>query len=104
MLFTITKKTGSLRPFLDLRKLNLQVSELNFKIENLSSTFRLIHRKELSHILRSSGAFIHILIFKKCRKYHQFHWDDCCFQFHNLPFGLSLIPLIFTKILRPVPQ
>ncbi|OMJ11130.1 hypothetical protein AYI70_g9907, partial [Smittium culicis] len=47
-------------------------------------------------------AFMNILVYKQCRKYLRFHWNGRCFQFRVLPFGLSLSPLVFTKILRPV--
>lgn len=47
-------------------------------------------------------AFLHILIHSSSCKYLQFHWKGRQYQFCILPFGLSLAPFIFTKILKPV--
>ncbi|OMJ13287.1 hypothetical protein AYI70_g8597 [Smittium culicis] len=99
--FTIPKKTGGLRPVLDLRKLNHHVEQQNFKMETLASIYRMIRPKDYMTSLYLQDAFMHILIYKQCRKYLRFHWNDRCFQFRALPFGLSLSPLVFTKILRP---
>ncbi|OMJ28822.1 hypothetical protein AYI69_g1690 [Smittium culicis] len=44
--FVIPKKTGGLRPVLDLRKMNLHVKERNFKMKSFSSICRLIRRKD----------------------------------------------------------
>ncbi|OMJ26488.1 Pol polyprotein [Smittium culicis] len=76
--------------------------EQNFKMENLASICRTIRRKDYLTILELQDAFMHILVYKNCRKYLRFDWDGRCFQFRVLPFGLSLSPLVFTKILRPV--
>ena len=51
---------------------------------------------------RSTGRFLHVLIHSSSRKYLQFHWKGKQYQFRVLPFGLSLAPFVFTKILKPV--
>ncbi|OMJ13776.1 hypothetical protein AYI69_g8855 [Smittium culicis] len=71
-------------------------------METLASICRTIHRKDYLTSLDLQDAFMHILVYKNCRKYLRFYWNGRCFQFRVLPFGLSLIPLEFTKILRPV--
>ncbi|OMJ14362.1 hypothetical protein AYI70_g7928 [Smittium culicis] len=65
----------------------------------------LYHRISRKYYLTSfdlQDKLIHILLFKKCRKYLRFHWNGLCFHFFVLPFELSLIPLVFTKIVFPV--
>ncbi|OMJ12721.1 hypothetical protein AYI70_g8944, partial [Smittium culicis] len=99
--FTIPKKTGGLRPVLDLRKLNHHVEQQNFKMETLTSIYRMIRPKDYMTSLELQDASMHIFIYKQCRKYLRFHWNDRSFQFRVLPFGLSLSHLVFIKILRP---
>jgi hypothetical protein len=47
-------------------------------------------------------AFLHVPIHPQSQKYLQFVWRGKKFQFRTLPFGLSLSPLVFTKILKPL--
>ncbi|OMJ08288.1 hypothetical protein AYI69_g11127, partial [Smittium culicis] len=61
-------------------------------------------QKRLFDLSRPPGCFMYILVFKQCQKYLRIHWNGCCFQFRVLPFGLSLSPLAFAKVLRPVLQ
>jgi hypothetical protein len=44
----------------------------------------------------------HVLIHPQSRHLLRFQWRQQIFQYRVLPFGLSLSPLIFTKILKPV--
>ena len=34
-------------------------------------------------------------------KYLRFEWNSTLFEFIRLPFGLSLVPRVFTKVLKP---
>jgi hypothetical protein len=45
---------------------------------------------------------LHVLVHRSSRRFLQFAWQGRLFQFRVLPFGMSLSPLVFTKILRPV--
>ena len=36
------------------------------------------------------------------RKYVTFTWGGKIFQFNTVPFGLSPVPRVFTKIMKPV--
>ncbi|OMJ16793.1 hypothetical protein AYI70_g6377, partial [Smittium culicis] len=83
------------------RPLEAQTSfeEQNFKMETL---YHRISRKYYLTSFDLQDKLIHILLFKKCRKYLRFHWNGLCFHFFVLPFELSLIPLVFTKIVFPV--
>ncbi|OMJ13123.1 hypothetical protein AYI70_g8693 [Smittium culicis] len=51
-IFTVPKKTGGLRPVLDLRKLNQYVEGQNFKTETLSSIYRMFRnqRREIVYV------------------------------------------------------
>lgn len=101
-LFTIPKKTGDRRPVLNLRPLNRFVQPRHFTMETLKTTCQIINQGDYLTSIDLCDAFLHVLVHKTSRKYLQFQWEGELFQFKVLPFGLSLSPLVFTKILRPV--
>lgn len=101
-LFTIPKKTGDLRPVLNLKPLNRFVRQESFKMETVKTVCSMLQKKDFLTSVDLKDAFLHVLIDPIHRKYLQFVWQGRTYQFRTLPFGLSLSPLIFTKILRPV--
>jgi hypothetical protein len=101
-LFTVPKKNGQLRPILNLRKVNSFIPHRHFKMESLLQVCRIIRSKDWMTSIDLTDAFLHVLINKASRRFLQFDWAGRRYQFRVLPFGLSLSPLVFTKILRPV--
>lgn len=101
-LFCIAKKTGDLRPVLNLRPLNAYIAPRHFKMETLGAITSAIEKNDYLTSLDLQDAFHHILIHPDSRRYLQFRWRGRHYQFKVLPFGLSLAPLVFTKVLRPV--
>jgi Reverse transcriptase (RNA-dependent DNA polymerase)/DNA N-6-adenine-methyltransferase (Dam) len=101
-LFTIPKKTGERRPVLNLRPLNKYVPRKHFKMESLKMACTLINRGDYLTSIDLADAFLHVLVHQSSRRYLQFAWDGRLFQFRVLPFGLSLSPMVFTKVVRPV--
>lgn len=101
-LFTTPKKTGDLRPVLNLKPLNVFLPERHFKMEAIRQVSTLINKGDYLTSVDLQDAFLHVLIHPSHRKYLQFHWKGHQFQFRVLPFGLSLAPYVFTKILKPV--
>jgi hypothetical protein len=71
-------------------------------MESIKMVCNIINRKDYLTSIDLQDAFLHILIHPSSRKYLQFHWKGKQYQFRVLPFGLSLAPYIFTKILKPV--
>jgi len=101
-LFTIPKSTGDLRPVLNLRPLNRYVPARSFKMETIKSVCNMLQKNDYLTSIDLADAFLHILIHPSHRKYLQFQWNGKQYQFRVLPFGLSLSPLVFTKVLKPV--
>jgi hypothetical protein len=101
-LFTIVKKTGDLRPVLNLRPLNQYVTQESFKMETTKTVCSLIQKNDYLTSIDLKDAFLHVPISPSHRHFLQFQWKDRLYQFRTLPFGLSLSPLVFTKILRPL--
>lgn len=71
-------------------------------METIQQVCQLIQPNDFLTSIDLQDAFLHILIHTSSRQYLQFQWKNQTFQFRTLAFGLSLSPLIFTKILRPV--
>jgi hypothetical protein len=101
-LFVIPKKIGDLRPVLNLRALNQFLPVKHFKMETIQHVCTLIKKNDYLTSIDLSDAFLHIKIHPESRKYLQFLWKGQLYQFKVLPFGLSLAPMIFTKMLKPL--
>lgn len=101
-LFTIVKKTGDLRPVLNLRPLNQYVEPASFKMESTKMVCAMIRKKDFLTSIDLKDAFLHVPIAASHRHFLQFVWKNQVYQFKTLPFGLSLSPLVFTKVLRPL--
>src|ERR1700747_1055290 len=74
----------------------------HFKMESIKMVCNIINRKDYLTSIALQDAFLHILIQPSSRKYLQFHWKGKQFQCQVLPFGLSLAPYVFMKIVKPV--
>jgi len=101
-LFAIPKKNGQLSPILNLRKVNFLIPQHHFKMECLLQVCRIIRSMDWMTSIDLTDAFLHVLVNKASRRFLQFDCAGRRYQFRVLPFGLSLSPLVFTKILRPV--
>ena len=49
-----------------------------------------------------SNTYFHIPISPRSQKYLRFHLNSKTYQFTALPFGLSMAPLEFTKVVKEV--
>lgn len=101
-LFCIPKKTGELWPVLNLQPQNTFIAPRHFKMESLKVVTASLEKGNYLTSLNLQDAFHHILIHPKSHKYLQFHWHGKIYQFKVLPFGLSLAPFVFTKVLCPI--
>ena len=101
-LFAIPNKTGDLRPVLNLRPLDQYIPKGPFKIETMQHMYRMIQPRDWLTSIDMQDAFLHILVHKRSRHYLRFSWNSQVYQFHTLCFGMSLSPMVITKILRPV--
>lgn len=101
-LFVIPKKTGELRPVLNLRQLNQYLPVCHFKMETMAHVVHLLKKNDFLTGIDLRDAFLHVPIHPSSRRYLQFQWRNKLYQFKVLPFGLSLAPLIFTKVLKPL--
>ena len=103
-LFTIPKKTGGLRPVLNLRPLNQYMTAPKFKMETIKNICQMLRPGDWLSSIDLSDAFLHVAMAPSSRRYLRFKWGGKTYQFRTLPFGLALSPYVFTKIIRPILQ
>ena len=101
-LFLVPKKTGDLRPVIDLFTLNRHMVVPNFKMEMQGSVRSAIRNQEWTVSIDIRDAYLHAPMHQAVRKYLRFVVNKKMYQFTCLPFGLATSPREFTKLLRPV--
>ena len=101
-MFLVPKKTGDLRPVINLKSLNEFVEKIHFKMENIDMVKNLTKPGNYLASIDFKDAYFSVPIWQPHRKYLRFFWNNQTFQFACLPFGYSLAPRVFTKLLKPV--
>ena len=101
-LFLVPKKTGDLRPVIDLSTLSCHMVVPHFKMETQGSVRSAIRSQEWTVSIDIRYAYHHVPMHQAVRKYLHFVVNKKVYQFTCLPFGLATSPREFTKLLRPV--
>ena len=96
-LFLVPKKTGDLRPVIDLSTLNRHMV-----VPHEGSVRSAIRSQEWAVSIDIRDAYLHVPMHQAVRKYLHFMVNKKVYQFTCLPFGLATSPREFTKLLRPV--
>ena len=92
-LFLVPKKTCDLNKF---------VAKRHFKMETISVARELINSNDYLASVDLSNAYFSIPIHESYRKFLRFIWKEQLYEFVCLPFGCSLAPRTFTKVLKPL--
>ncbi len=71
-------------------------------MENIDSVKHLLRPGDFMATIDLKDAYFSVPIDLRDRKYLRFLWDNALYEFTCLPFGYSLVPRVFTKILKPV--
>ena len=98
-LFLVLKKNGKLCPVIDLSLLNQDIKKQPFKMETVKSVRQLILVNDWAVSIDLTDAYLHIPIHPQSGKYLRFMFENQVFQFTALPFGMSLSPWSFTKLM-----
>ena len=85
-IFTTLNKDGTSRLILNLKRLNLLITHIPFKMESI--------RVDLHH------AYYSVSVHEPHRPYLSFLWQGTYYHYLRLPNGYAQAPLIFTKLLR----
>jgi hypothetical protein len=101
-IFVVPKKSGGLRPIINLKPLNRFLRVPSFKMESLQNVIRSIKPLEWLATIDLKDAYFHVAIHQASRKYLRFAVQNKSYQFRALPFGISSAPCVITKVLDPV--
>ena len=101
-LFLVPKKNGKLRPVIDLSLLNHYIHKQHFKMETVKSIRQSIMHNDWAVSIDLTDAYLHVPIHPTFRKYLRFVYDHQVFQFTALPFGISLSPWVFMKLMNVI--
>lgn len=101
-IFTVPKKTGDLRPIINLKKLNEFVKYDHFKMETFKDVKEILMPNDYLTSIDLKDAYFSIPIYEGHHRYLCFTWNGKFYCFCCLPFGLSSAPRVFTKTMKPV--
>lgn len=101
-IFLAPKPNGAKRFILNLKALNKFVSTTHFKMEDHRTAARLVPKLGFMANIDLKEAYLLVPIAKKHRKYLRFVFDETCYEFKALPYGLSVAPRVFTKLMKEV--
>ena len=99
-IFYRTKKDGSCRLILNLRKLNEAVEYHHFKMDTLTTAVSLMKPSCYMASVDLKYAYYSIPVDSSHRKYLRFYWGGHPYQFPCLPNGLAEAPRKFTKLMK----
>ncbi len=100
--FIIPKKRGGLRPILDLQVLNRALHKLPFKMRTRMRIIKCIQSHDWFAAIDLKDAYFHVSILLRHRPFLRFAFEGRAWQYRVLPFGLSLSPRVFTKVVEGV--
>ena len=103
-LLLVKKKSGELRPCLDLRYVNKCLPYTKFKMENLQNVRQMVQPGDFMTSIDLKDGYLHTPVAHESQNLLQFKLRNRFYRFNSLPFGLSTAPRLFTKVLRPVVQ
>ena len=98
-IFLVPKKNGKLRLIIDLSLLNRYIKKHAFKMETVKSVRQAMRLNDWAVSIDLTDAYLHVPIHHQSRKYLRFVHEDQVYHFTALPFGMSLSPLIFSKLM-----
>ncbi|XP_077149337.1 uncharacterized protein LOC143811475 [Ranitomeya variabilis] len=105
-LFLINKPDGSFRTIINLKKLNSFLRNHTFKMESISSTIKLLFPRCVMAGIDLKDAYYHLPIHAEHQQYLRvaviLEGQVRHFQYVAMPFGLSMAPRIFTKVMLEV--
>ncbi len=96
--FIVPKKSGGLRPILDLRVLNRALHKLPFRMLTQKRIFGCVRPLDWFAAIDLKDAYFHVSILPRHRPFLRFAFEGRAYQYKVLPFGLSLSPRVFTKV------
>ena len=103
-IFTIPKASGGFRPILDLATLNKFLKKIKFRMDSPQLIRKEVRQGDWACSPDLKDAYYHVHIRISDRKWLRFVWKGRVYQYKVLPFGLSLSPWAFTRLVRDLLQ
>jgi hypothetical protein len=107
-IFLTPKPNGEKRFILNLKSLNKFIPKIHFKMEDHRTASKLIPQNSYLANIDLKEAYLLIPIHVSDRKYLCFQFqaygsrEILTYSFNALPYGLSLAPWVFTKVMKEV--
>ena len=101
-IFLVPKPDGSSRVIIDLSKLNEFIQKESFKMDSLETAKDLMRKNVWMASLDLKDAYFSLPIAEEFQKFLVFQWDGKFYKYVVLPFGITLAPRVFTKVMKPV--
>jgi hypothetical protein len=98
-IFLTPKKNGQLRPIIDLSSLNTHIIAPRFKMESAQTVRSVLTKGQWAISVDLQDAYFHVPIRPSMRKYLRFQFEGSTWQFTSLPFGISVAPWAFTRVM-----
>ncbi|MCG8094339.1 MAG: hypothetical protein JAZ17_12090 [Candidatus Thiodiazotropha endolucinida] len=101
-LFIVPKPNGKFRPVINLKHLNQFVYYEHFKQETFTVVLDLVQRNDYFTSLDLCDAYFSIFVNEDFQRFLKFYWQGKLYKFICVPFGYSMAPRLFTKLLKPI--
>lgn len=95
--FLVPKKTGGMRPILDLRTLNESVAKRPFRMLTTKRLLQCIHNRDFCVSIDLKDAYFHVPVLPRHRKFLSFAFQGVAYEYARMPFGYALAPRTFSK-------
>ena len=95
--FLVPKKTGGMRPILDLSLFNRSIMVGPFHMLTIKRVLECVHQGDWFTSIDLKDASFHVSIIPKHRKFLRFSFQEIQYQYNRLPFGYSLAPRTFSR-------
>jgi len=89
-----------MRPVINLKELNGYLRYQHFKMEGAHLIKETLQKGDYMIKLDLKDAYFSIPIFHPHKKFLRFKWKNKTYQFSSLPFGITVAPYVFTKMLK----
>ena len=95
--FLVPKKTGGMRPILDLSLFNKSIMKRPFHMLTIKHVLECVRPGDWFTSIDLKDAYFHVPIIPRHRKFLRFSFRGVQYQYNRLPFGYSLAPRTFSK-------
>ena len=101
-IFLCPKKDGGARVILNLKKFNLNLEKISFRMETLETIIQLVTENCWMTKIDLSDAYLTLGVKLEHQKYLRFFWKGRLLGYIVIPFGLRSAPRLFTKVLKVI--